>query len=306
MTADIALPHLTCGGIDLNLSPDCFGMMRSSSDLLGDAEALRLRMQVDGYLYLPRFFDRDEVRAARRTVTERAATAGLLDPAYPSIEAVVMPGLQSAFRPDLAKANPEVEQVIYGPRMMGFYEGLLGGPARHYDYTWLRAVAPGFGTFVHCDVVYMGRGTHNLYTSWTPLGDVPLDLGGLMVLENSHKLGPIREGYGSLDVDALCSNREDGEDQIRARGFERGGALSTDPVAVQRQWGGRWLTHDFAMGDVVIFTVYMVHAGLDNHSNRMRFSTDSRYQLASEPVDDRWVGADPPAHGPNAKRALIC
>jgi hypothetical protein len=45
---------------------------------------------------------------------------------------------------------------------------------------------------------------------------------------------------------------------------------------------------------------------MDNHTNRLRLSTDTRYQLASEPVDERWIGEDPIAHGPEAKKGIIC
>ena len=34
-------------------------------------------------------------------------------------------------------------------------------------------------TGAHYDVVYMGRGTPRLYTSWTPIGDAPLEDGPL-------------------------------------------------------------------------------------------------------------------------------
>lgn len=44
----------------------------------------------------------------------------------------------------------------------------------------------GPGTAPHCDLVYMGRGTKNVFTMWVPYGEVPLELGGLMVLEQSH------------------------------------------------------------------------------------------------------------------------
>jgi len=45
---------------------------------------------------------------------------------------------------------------------------------------------------------------------------------------------------------------------------------------------------------------------LDNQTNKVRLSTDTRYQLASEPIDERWIGENPPAHGPAGKRGLIC
>ena len=40
----------------------------------------------------------------------------------------------------------------------------------------------------HVDNVYMGRGTSNLLTIWTPFGDNPIEMGSLAVVENSHKL----------------------------------------------------------------------------------------------------------------------
>jgi hypothetical protein len=89
-----------------------------------------------------------------------------------------------------------------------------------------------------------------------------------MVLENSHLHEPLRENYCRKDVDAFCSNR-------------RAGALLT-------------------------FTTFLVHASLDNHSDRIRLSSDSRYQPASEPADERWIGPNPIAHGPQAKRGMVC
>jgi len=53
--------------------------------------------------------------------------------------------------------------------------------------------------------------------------------------------------------------------------------------------------------------MYTVHASLDNASgNRIRFSSDSRYQPASLPADERWIGENPPAHGLAGKRGRIC
>jgi hypothetical protein len=71
-----------------------------------------------------------------------------------------------------------------------------------------------------------------------------------------------------------------------------GGWYSKDPVEVQERFGGRWLTTEFQAGDLLVFTMFTLHCSLDNQSRRIRLSTDSRYQLASEPVDERWIGAD--------------
>ena len=45
--------------------------------------------------------------------------------------------------------------------------------------------------------------------------------------------------------------------------------------------------------------MFMLHGSLDNRSKlgRVRLSSDARYQLASDPIDERWVGENPVAHG---------
>jgi len=151
--------------------------------------------------------------------------------------------------------------------------------------------------------VYMGRGTHNLYTAWVPLGETDFNLGGLMILEGSHRNERLRSTYGQRDVDRYCSNRP--EDPARtAAGLN--GWLSDDPNHIRRQLGGRWLTAEYNIGDVVVFGMNIVHGGMDNCSHRLRLSSDSRYQLASQPADERWIGEDPPGHGSAGKRGRVC
>jgi hypothetical protein len=239
---------------------------------------------------------------------ERLAAESVLDDRYPIDDAIARPDLKMAFRGDLALKNLQMAKVVYGERMMGFFDFFLGGPARHFDYTWVRAVAPGFGTPPHMDIVYMGRGTKNLYTAWTPYGDIPLELGGLMVLERSHTHDRLNKGYGSKDVDMYCENRVGaGFTNMGGGGnISNGGWLSKNPITLRKRLGGRWLTTDYRAGDVLIFTVFNIHTSLDNNTNRIRLSSDTRYQLASEPVDERWIGEEPIGHGPAGKRGMIC
>ena len=140
-----------------------------------------------------------------------------------------------------------------------------------------------------------------------PIGDVDTRLGGLMVLEGSNNHQRLRETYCTMDVDARCGNRT-GPAALDAWQKRRGGWLSRDPNQVQRSLGGRWLTSPaYRAGDVVLFSVFTVHAGLDNQTtDRIRLSSDTRYQLASEPADDRWIGDNPVGHGSGGKKVLIC
>ena len=259
-------------------------------------------------MFLPGCLDRDEVIAARLALTDRLAAEGFLDPNFPSEQAIAKPGSDLYFRHNTPLESDALPKLLYSGRMMSLYERLLGGAVRHFDFTWIRNVTPGGGTAPHCDIVYMGRGTTNLYTSWTPLGDISYEVGGLMALENSHKNARLRNGYGRKDADEWCMNRreEPGNGPGAGGNIGHGGSLSSDPVRLRQGLGGRWLTSEFEMGDLLIFSMYLVHASLDNHSREIRLSTDTRYQLASEPIDERWIGEIPIGHGPEAKRGLIC
>ncbi len=315
---------LTFSGNPLEADAETLGELRRSEDIAHDAAALRKRMDEDGYLLLPGLLDRDQVLAARREVLQRLATQGVVDDVnHDLMDGVVTDQVVGSFAPDLARDNAPLDKVIYDGPMMDFYERFLGGEVRHFDYTWFRAKMPGTTTATqpHYDVVYMGRGTKNLWTSWTPLGDVPLEAGGLLVLEGSHKIEALREGYGSTDVDKFCANENEAAslvERARAEGRELSneerqvihwqgrGSFNPDAIATRAELGGRWLTSNYAAGDLLVLSMFTMHASADNHSSSIRLSSDTRYQLASEPVDDRWIGDNPPLHGIRAKRGLIC
>ena len=306
LTEDMSL--VSCGR-RLDASEEALGELRDSSYLVGNGEALRARMQEEGYLFARGFFKREEIMAARKVIVDRLAAEGILKPGVDPMEAVINPGSDSTFRADLTEGNAPLYHLLYGEQMMGFYGEFFGEPTRHYDFTWLRAMTPGRGTGPHCDVVYMGRGTREkLLTAWVPLGDAPLRLGGLMILEGSHLKQDRLRHYLERDVDAYCTNgRHAAEIEAGKKNWEWGGGLSKDPVSLREKLGGRWLTTDFEAGDLLTFTMHTVHASLDNQSgDRMRFSSDSRYQPASLPADERWVGENPIGHGLAGKRGRIC
>lgn len=258
--------------------------LRESNDVLADTAALRARLAEDGYLLLRGFHDRGEVLEARREVLERLAARGALDPAASLLDGVAHPERRS--RPTSSVRGNEglktdgLRSVVYGPRAMGFFGRLLGGEAMSYNFQWLRVAGPGAASGIHADVVYMGRGTHELYTCWTPLGDVTPEMGPLALCLGSHRWQRVRETYGRSDVD---------RDLIE-------GIFSRDPAELVDRFGGRWATAHFAAGDAVIQSIHILHASLTNTSTRYRISCDTRYQRKGEPVDERWAGETPRGH----------
>jgi Phytanoyl-CoA dioxygenase (PhyH) len=322
-------PVMLSQGIELSLDSDKFAELRDSSDAINDPIELNARMDSEGCLLIRGLLPRDEVLEARQEVIRRLANLGFLAPGSRAEDAIGISAKHAAdlqdrrmirserydvstdfMADDLAKGNEPLHRVLYGPAMMSFFERLLGEPARHFDFTWFRSIFPhSHGTAAHTDVIFMGRAEREqLYTAWTPIGDIDYEQGGLIILEGSHLHPGLRDGYSAGDVDALCGNKPDQLDWWE-RGRKSDGQdvmIAKSASAVRDMIGGRWLTAEFTAGDVLIFSVFTVHGSLDNQSDRIRLSSDSRYQPASKPADERWIGANPAGHGPRGKRNLIC
>jgi hypothetical protein len=302
----VTIPTVSIQGHELERGGHALGELTQTEHTAEPAQ-LRARLQEEGYLYLPGFFAREDVLAVREALVERLAAAGAFEPDTDPMAARVRPGASLDFGrngSELAAGNAPLHRLLYQGRMIEFYERLLGGPVRHFDFTWLRTVPPGEGTWVHTDIVFMGRGTENLFTSWVPYGDIPYEMGGVTLLERSHTREMIRDVYGRQDVDTYCENL--GQEPRDGEWPHVSPILDEDAAALRRKLGGRWLTADYRAGDLLLFGMYTAHGALDNRTDRLRLSSDSRYQLASEPVDERWVGDDPSGHGPRSKRGIIC
>lgn len=328
----LVTPPLRSLGQELDTDAGSFGFIRDSNDLLSDPAALRERLEEDGYLYMRNFFDPELILAGRRSIFERIAREGQLHPDRDLMEGFVHPEMldsfklntapsfketdgekqnpnkADAFRPELAASSPEIRRVVFGPEICEFYANLYGEPVRHFDYIWCRLMGPGHGTPVHCDKVYMGRGSQDLLTCWIPYVDVSLEVGGLVILEKSHKQSERIADYLSKDVDSFCENDPKQVEEVAKDGkWSFPGWLSKRPDTLPKKFGSRWLTaQEWKVGDFITFKINLIHGSLDNSSERVRFSTDTRFQPASQPADERWIGANPLGHSLAGKLGRIC
>lgn len=265
---------------------------------------LRRRTDEDGYLYVPGFFDRAQIVGVRDDMVRRLARAGALAPGATAEDVTASATAARVTRADILGATDEtgaspIPSVVFSPRLLGFYGALLGGAVRHYDHIWLRLVRPGRGTPPHCDLPYMGRGTREVMTAWIPYRDTSLKLGGLMILERSHLQAHRIRAYLDRDVEEFCVNRGPYK--------HKPGLLSNNPYTLRERFGGRWLTSpEFRAGDLLTFGMSLIHASLDNQCTGYRLSTDTRYQLASEPIDERWVGPNTEEWAERNRVGKIC
>jgi len=183
------------------------------------------------------------------------------------------------------------EALCLHPALVGFFEKLLGGEVKLLRRKMIRRTLPGsdWSTPAHYDLTYIRGGTdQSLCTAWIPLGDVPIDMGGLVYLEGSHTAGK------RIEAEFIRKNASlPPAERISAfnRNMKEGGWLTDNLPALADQLDARWLVANYEAGDIVIHSPYMIHAATTNRDSqgRVRLSTDIRYQLASEPADPRWA-----------------
>lgn len=283
---------LTSNHIQLDSSAGALGELHRPNYLLENSSILRQRLIDDGYLFLNTFFDVKEIHKIRRSILEHLSSLGVLDDNFTIDEARLKPGYHlKKVQPKIAQL-PEVKNLIHNEQLHNFISIMLDGPVKPFDFIWARTVRPSLAESAHCDIIYMGRGTRNLYTTWIPMGDVSRHHGSLMVLERSHKVEQL-DKYRSMDYE-----KDNNWKKFRFKHgtIFRGVDYSKNARKIQKEFGLRWLTSDFIAGDMLLFHTELLHATLDNNSDRIRLSLDTRFQLVSEPMDPRFVGETPLGH----------
>jgi hypothetical protein len=245
--------------------------MRGSTDLLGDPEGLRARLAEDSYLYLPGLLDAQKVLDLRRDVVEVLGARGWLRNDQYLIDAIsVIPPLregEDAFLEvyDAVQRLEAFHTLAHDPDLVQVMQQVVGPTAFPHPLKIARLSFPAnyeVSTPPHQDYPN-NQGTQALTASWIPLGDCPLDLGGLAVLRGSHRYGVL-----PLDVHPGPGNRQ-----------------AVVPLEMLEEL--RWVTTDFSAGDVLLFPSTAVHASLHNASeHNMRLSVDFRYQQEGEPLTE--------------------
>jgi hypothetical protein len=286
-------------GNPLDMTPSRSASFRDSTPDLehNRMDELRRRYADEGYLLLPR-----PARPCRGRGRSRAGGGFTGRRAGSSIPGSSRPNGIAARRARVSTFGFEAEDhrfervraIALAGRLMHFYERFFDAPPRAFDYVWLRLMAPGQATPPHCDIVYMGRGTHDFCSTWIPLTSPPASTDGpLMVLERSHGSNACARA-----TRAWTSTRTElAQGQAAARSPLPRWRLSRHPRKVGSEFGLRWLTSEFACGDVVAFSPF-AHARIARQSLAPGSASPStpRYQRAADPIDERWVGEHPIAH----------
>jgi ectoine hydroxylase-related dioxygenase (phytanoyl-CoA dioxygenase family) len=255
--------------------------------------AIREQFRAQGYVWLRGFFDCDEVLAVRERFYSTQALAGMTDPTHSFREAIFsghvdQTGQATRLMLEFVRLAA-YESFCFHPKLWQFYEALLNGAVYLHKRKIVRSSYPDEAatTGAHYDLTYLRGGTDSVCTSWIPLGDCPLEMGGLMYLEGSDAVGRALEAELAAKSAHLTP-----EQRISAynKNMSASGWITKDVNAIADKFDGRWLVADYAAGDMVIHSAYMIHASTQNvdPQRRMRLSTDIRYQRIREEIDVRW------------------
>ncbi|MCU0650078.1 MAG: phytanoyl-CoA dioxygenase family protein [Gemmatimonadaceae bacterium] len=289
----VATPIPTLHSNGCVLTPDHLGWLEPTEPATSRAE-LWVRYREHGYLWLTGILDRAAVLRFRARFFEAFRETGMLDPAFDTVDGVHAVGTTSPATATTALLEEVVrwasfEAFCLAEPILAFYEEFLGGAVFLHRRKLVRFTLPGDrkATTPHYDLIYLRGGTERLCTSWIPIGDIPVEMGGLIYLERSHRWGRLAEEEFRRAAAALPP-----EERISAfnRHMNAEAPLETDLHALAARASGRWLAANYAAGDMLVHDPYLVHAATENHdpARRIRLSTDIRYQRVRDEVDARW------------------
>jgi hypothetical protein len=241
-----------------------------SNDLLGDPPSLRKRLRDDGYLFLRGILPRDDVMRVRQQILKICQEAGWLRPGSDLIDGLTdraplmerdeeykpvygrVQTLEAFHKLKLHKNIANVMETIFQESVIPFPQtiGRIGFPGDN-----ARGTAP------HQDWIFVG-GSVETITCWVPLGDIPMEVGGLKILEGSHKSGFLAP---------------------RPAAGPGGNTVDVDPRL-------DWVQSSYNCGDILLFGTLTVHAAAPNTTpDVMRFSADFRYTGESNVMTDEWL-----------------
>ncbi len=271
---------MTSNGVPVPFDSRYFAPLRESSETMEDHE-LRTRYEEDGYVLLRSVLDAEEVKRMR------GEYFAAFNPSYLAPGTTPEDGLFSGTVPsDLPKhgfsghpahsfvRSDSYIQFVSDDRLANLAEAVLGGSVKSIPRRIVRHFHRGTqsASRVHTDATYIHGESERMVTMWLSIGDCPIWAGGLVYLENSHRLSD-----EDLDLVRGVTDRPD----------------DPRPITHDLKWAAdqlnrRWLWTNIRAGDVILHSPTMVHASVDCTVNMMRLSTDLRFVCRDEGIDSRW------------------
>ncbi len=255
---------------------------RISNDAIDEPAELQRRIADEGYLFFKRMQDPDKMWELREVMMTRIQEAGWLLPDTDPVDGIADVSKQCT-EGDLEYTAgyghvyklEAFHRAGHWPEVTTMIEKIMGRPAMPHPQQIARIWFPQYTehtTPIHQDFVHF-QGNYETLTSWAPIGDCPIELGGLAVIPGSHKVERVLDHHFSLGAGGLVVNVEE-EEEI-------------DPT---------WYSTDYEAGDTLIFPALTIHGALPNETeDKLRLSLDNRYLAVGDLIAEHML--EP--HGPS-------
>ena len=256
--------------------------LRVSNDAMIDPVELQRRIADEGYLFFKRLQNPDKMRELRSVLMAKIQEVGWLLADTDPVDGIT----------DISKQCTEGDleytagysqvykleafhRAAHWPEVTEMIERIMGRPIMPHPHQIARIWFPKYTehtTPTHQDFIHF-QGNFETLTCWAPIGDCPIELGGLAVIPGSHKVERLLDHHFSLGAGGLAVNVDE-EEEIRPT----------------------WYSTDYEAGDTLIFPALMIHRALPNYTeDRLRLSLDNRYLAVGDLIADHML--DP--HGPS-------
>ncbi|BCR86876.1 uncharacterized protein ACHE_30863S [Aspergillus chevalieri] len=282
-------------------------------------EELRRRYEQDGYLFVKGLLPREDVLEMRRRYFDFLAPTGVLQENTDPVEGIFnktkspddYPGIGAGHvgnngRPGGDSAAQFVDKAIEAHYKDWYAEKFCNHPdlrefvARFtgwgddtlsFKRTLLRNNPPGSKPIgVHYDQIFLRYGDPTSVTAWVPIGDIKLNGGGLIYLEDGDSVGLKIEEEFTTRAKQAGLTEEEARSAFNSNMMATG-LLSDFPAEFAKEHGRRWLASSYEAGDVVLHKPHAIHASTVNNDpdNVIRLATDLRFCDSSKPYDKRWM-----------------
>ncbi len=273
------------------MSTSKFIPFKEANPYINDAQTLAARFSDDGYLFFRNLLDRQRVETVRDSIIDVLKEHGFVD------QNAISDPIWSGKWPETNELSPDgvvtkdivklevLGELAVAQELIEVLGRVLGGEV----FCWednkgrLRMMLSGkksmqvadgpkfsFTTPPHQDY-YFFRPVQ-FCTVWIPLMEIDASLGGLAIGADSHKEGLHEVWWKGKEYLGVAESLEQAgawreEEAVVVAG-------TTKPLTGDRVW----LRSDYRLGDVLIFHPLMMHTGVANNSDKVRLSTDFRYQ----------------------------
>jgi Phytanoyl-CoA dioxygenase (PhyH) len=225
--------------------------LTDSTDLIGNADALRQRYEDDGVLYLRGVIDTQLMNWAQQQYRGALAAEGLIDLAN---EAPIWTGKATKlWRPCDVLGTSVWHEVVKQPLLNSIMHNIFAAQPIWIPIAAHRSSLPT-GPLQAGQDIFAGRHQDGFYNEgmlfticWMPVRNVNMDHGSFAVAPGTHKRGSLHDTSLPRNAIPAASIPEDA-----------------------------WRSTNFRVGDVLIFNYLTAHTGLPNPSNEIRLSLDVR------------------------------